>query len=101
MSTSNPNITIRKATPEDASILVAAEREIAKIPGRLASRPVELNDENLKEKIIALSHSDSGFYLVVEQDGAIVVHALLEPHKLTTTSHLVSLMIAIHEGHQG
>ena len=98
---SNPNVTIRNARPEDASILAEAEREIAKTPGRLASRPEELKDESFKEKIIALSNNDSGLYLIIEENGAIVGHALLDPHKLATTSHVVSLTIAIHEGHQG
>jgi hypothetical protein len=75
---SNSNFTIRNAIPEDAAILAAAEREIAKTPGRLASRPDELKDEKFKEKIIALSNNDSGIYLVVEQDGFIFGRAHLE-----------------------
>lgn len=98
---SNPNVTFRNARPEDASILAEAGREIAKTPGRLASRPDELKDESFKEKIIALSNNDSGLYLVIEENGTIVGHALLDPHKLANTSHVVSLTIAIHEGHQG
>src|SRR4051812_17208351 len=96
-----PNCTIRPAKPEDASTLAEAEREIAKIPGRLASRPDELKDDAFKEKIIALSQNDSAVYLVMESDGIIVGHAILEPHKLAATSHVVFLTIAIHEGHQG
>lgn len=95
------NYIIRNARPEDASILAEAEREIAKIPGRLASRPEELKDENFKEKIISLSQNTSGLYLVVEDNGEIVGHAVVEPHKLQVTSHVVFLNIAIHEGHQG
>ncbi len=93
--------TIRRATPEDAAILAAAEREIAKIPGRLASRPDELIDEHFREKIIALSKSESGIYLVIEDETGILGHALLDPHKLAVTSHVAVLTIAIHEGHQG
>lgn len=92
---------IRKAKPEDAPILAKAEREIAKTPGRLASHPNELKDENFKEKIVALSNIDTGLYVVLEENGVIVGHALLDPHKLASTSHVVSLTIAIHEGHQG
>jgi ribosomal protein S18 acetylase RimI-like enzyme len=95
------NLIIRKATPEDASTLAEAEREIARIPGRLASRPEELKDEALREKILSLSGHDSALYVVVEQNGRIVGHAVLEPHKLAATSHVVFLTIAIHEGHQG
>jgi RimJ/RimL family protein N-acetyltransferase len=93
--------TIRKAKPEDAATLAAAEREIAKLPGRLASRPEELKDEMFREKISFLSGHDSGLYVVIESDGKIVGHAFLEPHQLAATSHVVSLTIAIHEGHQG
>ena len=51
---------IRDARPEDASVLAAAEREIAKIPGRLASRPHELKDEAFRGRIEALTRSETG-----------------------------------------
>jgi putative acetyltransferase len=92
---------IRPAKPEDAHILAEAERLIAREPGRLASRPDELKDEAFRDKIIALSNSDSASYLVMESQGAIVGHAILEPHRLANLSHVVFLTIAIHEGHQG
>jgi RimJ/RimL family protein N-acetyltransferase len=92
---------IRKARPEDAATLAEAEREIAKVPGRLASLPDELTDEGFREKIIALANNDSAAFLVMECDGKIVGHAVLEPHKLATASHVVFLTIAIHEGYQG
>jgi RimJ/RimL family protein N-acetyltransferase len=93
--------TIRKAKPEDAAILAEAERQIAKTPGRLASRPEELKDEAFREKISLFSHNDSSLYVVMEENGKIVGHAYLEPHKLAVTSHVVFLTLAIHEGHQG
>lgn len=95
------NYIIRYARPEDAPILAEAERQIAKIPGRLASLPVELKDESFREKIISLSQNTSAAYLVVEDVGEIIGHAIVEPHRLQTTSHVVFLTIAIHEGHQG
>jgi RimJ/RimL family protein N-acetyltransferase len=95
------SVTFRNAMPEDAPILAEAEREIAKTPGRLASSPNELKDEHFREKIIALSSIETGLYVVIEEDGAIVGHAVLDPHKLASTAHVVSLTIAIHEGHQG
>lgn len=95
------NYTIRNARPEDASTLAQAEREIAKTPGRLVSRPEELHDENFREKITSSSLNTSSAYLVIEEDGEIVGHAIAEPHKLHATSHVVFLTIAIHEGHQG
>lgn len=92
---------IRLATSEDAPILAAAEREIALIPGRLASRPEELKDDVFRDKIIALSQSDSGTYLVLEEDSEVVGHGILDPLKLAVTAHVVVLTLAIHEGHQG
>src|SRR5581483_9857700 len=92
---------IRDARPEDAAILAEAEREIAGIPGRLVSRPEELKDEDFRKTIVSLRGQDSGVYWVVEQDGSIVGHALLEPLLLAATAHVVRLTIAIHEGHQG
>lgn len=97
----NSNYLIRPASLEDSSILAAAEREIARTPGRLASAPHELNDENFRDKIESLSAMNNAAYLVLENDGAIVGHAIVEPHKLESTSHVVFLTIAIHEGHQG
>jgi putative acetyltransferase len=94
-------LVIRKATPDDAAILAEAERVVARVPGRLASRPEELKDEAFVEKIVALSRNDSALYVVVEHEGRIVGHAILEPHKLATTSHVVFLTIVVHEGHQG
>ncbi len=92
---------IRKARPDDASILAEAEREIAKVPGRLASRPEEIKDEKCRDKILSLSQNDSAIYLVVEKNNSIVGHAILEPHQLANVSHVVFLTIAIHEGYQG
>ncbi len=92
---------IRKALPADAEKLADAERAIAKLPGRLASRPHELRDEAFREKILKLSKSNSGIYLVVEDKGGIVGHALLDPLDLEVTAHVVRLTIAIHEGFEG
>jgi ribosomal protein S18 acetylase RimI-like enzyme len=90
---------IRDALSQDANSLAAAEREIAKTPGRLASRPHELKDEAFRERIIALTNSQNGKYVVIELNGKIVGHALLDPLKLEVTAHVVDLTIAIHEGH--
>lgn len=97
----NLDYTIRPATPEDSSILAAAEREIARTPGRLASAPHELNDHSFREKIIALSQIDNARYVVLESNKEIIGHAIVEPHKIESVSHVVFLTIAIHEGHQG
>lgn len=95
-----PEFNIRDAKAEDSILLAQAEREIAKIPGRLASRPHELKDEAFREKIIALTGSQTGKYVVVESNREIVGHALLDPFKLEVTAHSVDLTIAVHEGHQ-
>jgi ribosomal protein S18 acetylase RimI-like enzyme len=92
---------IRRAHPEDAAALVAAEREIARIPGRLASQPNELQEDAFRDEIVKLNARDGGIYLVAEQDGKIVGHALLKSRELAATSHVVGLTIAVHEGHQG
>lgn len=97
----NKNFIIRKAKPEDCSVIAEAQREIAKTPGLLASRPEELKDETIKSKIIELSNSARGYSVVLESHDKIIGHAFLEPHKLEVTSHVVFLTIAIHEGHQG
>lgn len=95
------NYTIRKARLEDAPLLANAEREITRIPGRLASRPEEIKEENVREKISSLSANSSGIYLVIEKNGLPVGHGFLDPHKLANTSHVVILSLAIHEGYQG
>src|SRR5690349_20162535 len=92
---------IRKARPDEAPALAAAERAIARTPGLLASRPEELKDEDFKQKILALNQSEIGLYVVIEHHGALVGHAILDPLKLAVTAHVVVLTIAIHEGYQG
>lgn len=82
-------------------MLAAAERAIARTPGLLASRPEELQDEDFKQKILLLSQSETGLFVVAEQDGTLVGHAILDPLKLAVTAHVVVLTIAVHAGYQG
>ena len=91
---------IRRARSEDTPVLAAAEREIARMPGRLASNPDEIDDTAVRKMIVDLEDRGRGVYLVAEQAGAIVGHAFLEPLPLAATSHVVRLTIAVHEGHQ-
>ncbi|WP_437906170.1 GNAT family N-acetyltransferase [Sorangium sp. So ce327] len=91
---------IREARPEDAPLLAAAERAIASVPGKLASMPDEIVDDDLRKKIVELDDRCGGTYLVAEHAGTVVGHAFLEPLSLAATSHVVRLMIAVHEGHQ-
>ncbi len=95
------DIRIRNARVEDAEVLAEAQRVIARVPGRLASTPIEIKGEVFRERIDRLANSDSGRFIVVEADGEIVGHALLDPLKLAVTAHVVDLTIAVHEGYQG
>src|SRR5258706_14025158 len=94
-------LSIRNALREDAPVLAAAERAIARIPGRLASRPEEIVDDAVRELIGALNDRGRGRFLVAEDAGTIVGHAHLEALPLAVTSHVVRLTIAVHEGHKG
>lgn len=94
-------LTIRTAHVDDASVLAAAEREIAAVPGQLVSRPEELVDERFAQKIAALGRADNGRFLVAEVEGAIVGHGLLDPLPLAAVRHVVHLTLAVHPGWQG
>ena len=91
---------IRRARQEDAPLLAAAEREIARLPGRLAPRPEEIDDEAVRKTIVDLNERGRGLYLVARFDDALVGHAFLDPIPLAVTSHVVRLTIVVHEGHQ-
>ncbi len=91
---------IREARREDAPLLAAAERVIASVPGRLASRPDEIGDDAVLKKILDLDDRVRGIYLVAEYTDTVVGHAFLESLSLAATSHVVGLTIAVHEGHQ-
>jgi putative acetyltransferase len=93
-------LSIRGARREDAELLAAAERAIARVPGRLASRPEEIDDDAVRKMIVDLVDRGRGAFLVAERTGAVVGHAFLEPLPLAVTSHVVRLTLAVHEGHQ-
>ncbi len=91
---------VRKAREADAAILCAAERETARIPGRLLSQPHEFHEAAFARKIGELAQA--GSYLVVERDGAVVAHGLLEPAAtIAAIAHVVTLTIVVHPGHTG
>ncbi len=92
--------TIRRVRPEDAPALAAAARAIARTPGRLAARPEEIHDDDVRATIVALEAGDRGAYLVAEHRSAIAGHALLERLPLAATAHVCRLTIAVHEGHE-
>lgn len=93
-------VIIREAKVSDAPLLLAAEQEITKVPGQLVSRPHELKLENYESKIQFLNELGNGKYLVLEENGAIVAHAYLDPLHLEAIKHVVHLSIAVHPGHQ-
>jgi ribosomal protein S18 acetylase RimI-like enzyme len=82
-------------------VLAAAERAIAQVPGQLAPRPDEIDDDAVRKMIVDLNECGRGTYLVAEHAGTVVGHASLEALSLAATSHVVRLAIAVHEGHQG
>lgn len=94
-------LSIRRAEVADAPLLASAEREIARVPGLLASRPEEIDDDAVRRMIVALNEGGRGNYLVAEEGGEIVGHALLDSLTLAVTSHVVRLTIAVNVGAQG
>jgi ribosomal protein S18 acetylase RimI-like enzyme len=93
-------LAIRCARVEDAAVLCAAERETARVPGRLVSRPHESREDAFVQKIVELRNA--GSYLVAERNGIIVGHALLDaagPYE--ALAHVRTLTIVVHPGHTG
>lgn len=96
----NMSYTIREARVEDAPALVKAEKEIAKIPGFLISRPTELIQELFEATIIECNVDHQGKYLVAEKDAKVIAHGFLAPLELKAVSHVATLTIIVHEGFQ-
>jgi GNAT superfamily N-acetyltransferase len=84
----------------DAVILCAAEQAIAQTPGLLISGPEELRVGAFVSLIEKLN-GGAGCYLVAEENGACVGHALLNPMELIAISHVFRLTIVVHPGHSG
>lgn len=89
---------IRPARVEDAAALCAAEVETAKTPGKLVSRPHELKVESFAARIAEVR--ERGRYIVAEQEGKPVGHAVLEPMSLERLAHVLRLTIVVHPGHE-
>jgi ribosomal protein S18 acetylase RimI-like enzyme len=87
---------IREARIEDASILVAAEKATAQTPGFLVSRPYELTRAAFERKITDVA--EAGRYIVAEQDGKVVGHALLDPMPLEAIARVFRLTVVVHPG---
>jgi ribosomal protein S18 acetylase RimI-like enzyme len=89
-------VRIRAARVDDAEALCAAEIETSRTPGRLVSHPQEFKVEAFASKIAELR--DKGRYIVAEQDGRPVGHAVLEPMPLKRIAHVQRLTIVVHPG---
>jgi ribosomal protein S18 acetylase RimI-like enzyme len=93
-------VSIRPARESDASVLCAAEREIARTPGRLVSLPDELIETNFATKIREKTGTDT--YLVAERDGGVVGHAFLEtPSPQRRLAHVRYLNLVVHAPYAG
>jgi RimJ/RimL family protein N-acetyltransferase len=88
------DLAIRNALITDAVVLCNAERETARTPGLLISRPSEFSCKSFEDKIDALTRK--GLYVVAERSGLVVGHALLEPYSLEALAHVFSLTIVVH-----
>jgi len=77
-------------------MICAAEVETAGTPGKLVSHPHELKVESFAAKIAELQAR--GRYVVAEEDGRPVGHAVLEPMSLERLAHVVRLTIVVHPG---
>jgi ribosomal protein S18 acetylase RimI-like enzyme len=90
---------VRRATPEDAAALWQAEVETARTPGKLVSRPDELVLQAFVTKLGKLS--PAGSYVVAEDRGAIVGHAMVDRMPLAALRHVTRLTVVVHPGHTG
>lgn len=94
---SNAALLIRAARGGDAPLLCDAERQTARIPGRLVSCPDELEEISFARTIEALAAE--GSYLVAERDGCVVGHAMLDRvAPLRALDHVRSLTLVVHPG---
>lgn len=93
------DLAIRNASITDAVLLCNAERETARTPGLLISRPSEFSSKSFEEKIDVLTRE--GLYVVAERSGLVVGHALLEPNRLESLAHVYSLTIVVHPNNLG
>jgi RimJ/RimL family protein N-acetyltransferase len=88
---------IRTATPADAEAIAAAEEETRRTPGLLVGWPGEIPVEAYRTKIAKLE--TDGRYIVAEETGTPVGHALLEPMPMRGNAHVFMLTIVVHPGH--
>jgi putative acetyltransferase len=92
-------VQIRSATPEDAEVIAAAEAETARTPGLLVQSPGEVPVAAFRDKITKLS--GRGRYIVAEEGGAVIGHAMLDPMSMRANAHVFQLTIVAHPGRTG
>jgi putative acetyltransferase len=88
---------IRTATHDDAAAIAAAEAETQRTPGLLMGHPGEIPVEAYRAMIAKLA--TDGRYIVAEEDGAPVGHALLDPLPMRAHAHVFQLTIVVHPDH--
>lgn len=88
---------IRAATPEHAEAIATAEAETQRTPGLLIGHPGEIPVEAYRNKIAKLA--TEGRYIVMEENGAPVGHAFLDPMPMRANAHVFTLTIVVHPGH--
>ncbi|NJN50901.1 MAG: GNAT family N-acetyltransferase [Gammaproteobacteria bacterium] len=92
--------TIRRARPEDAAAIAHAEYATAAAQqDLLVARPHEIPVQVFRDTITGLEHN--GLYVVLEEDGQLLGHLLLQPMDLAALRHVVTLTIVVHPGHTG
>lgn len=91
--------TIRLAQVDDAETLAAAEARTAQTPGFLVGWPGEIPVDAYRDKIAKLAQH--GRYIVAEEEGTVVGHAMLDPMPMRANAHVFGLTIVAHPGHTG
>ncbi|HET6726097.1 MAG TPA: GNAT family N-acetyltransferase [Gammaproteobacteria bacterium] len=91
---------IREAIESDAEAIAAAEYETAaRQEGLLNAAPHEIPVEAFRSRI--RERRQRGLYVVLEDEGALRGHLLLDPMGLKARSHVVTLTVVVHPGHTG
>ncbi|MGH8151590.1 MAG: GNAT family N-acetyltransferase [Rhodanobacteraceae bacterium] len=88
---------MRIATVADAETLWAAEEATRLTPGLLVCWPGEITVDSFRTRIEKLA--TAGRYIVAEESGSVVGHALLDPMGSQANGHVFLLTIVVHPGH--
>jgi len=91
---------IRLAQEDDAEELAQADYDTSSSQeGLLAAMPHEIPVSAFRSKIKQLRVH--GLYVVMESQGQLVGHLILEPLGLSATRHVSQLTVVVHPGHTG